>query len=86
MYQWCEFKSRRGKNTNLTALKSNSNTVLVYNLAIVACSRFDDSLFQREINKHVAGINLRYTLSGVLYLAPDETVLFLHLGLYMCTV
>ena len=27
MYQWCEFKSRRGKNNNLTALKSNSNTV-----------------------------------------------------------
>ena len=27
MYQWCGFKSRRGKNTNLTALKSNSNTV-----------------------------------------------------------
>ena len=27
MYQWCGFKSRRGKNKNLTALKSNSNTV-----------------------------------------------------------
>ena len=27
MYQWCGFKSRRGKNRNLTALKSNSNTV-----------------------------------------------------------
>ena len=27
MYQWCGFKSRRGKNNNLTALKSNSNTV-----------------------------------------------------------
>ena len=27
MYQWCGFKSRRGKNQNLTALKSNSNTV-----------------------------------------------------------
>ena len=27
MYQWCEFKSRRGKNKNLTVLKSNSNTV-----------------------------------------------------------
>ena len=26
MYQWCGFKSRRGKNNNLTALKSNSNT------------------------------------------------------------
>ena len=25
--QWCGFKSRRGKNKNLTALKSNSNTV-----------------------------------------------------------
>ena len=24
---WCGFKSPRGKNTNLTALKSNSNTV-----------------------------------------------------------
>jgi hypothetical protein len=23
MYQWCGFKSRRGKNKNLTALKSN---------------------------------------------------------------
>jgi hypothetical protein len=23
VYQWCEFKSRRGKNKNLTALKSN---------------------------------------------------------------
>ena len=28
MYQWCGFKSRRGKNKNLTALNSNSNTVL----------------------------------------------------------
>ena len=27
MYQWCGFKSRRGKNKHLTALKSNSNTV-----------------------------------------------------------
>jgi hypothetical protein len=27
VYQWCEFKSRRGKNKNLTAQKSNSNTV-----------------------------------------------------------
>ena len=27
MYQWCWFKSRRRKNKNLTALKSNSNTV-----------------------------------------------------------
>jgi hypothetical protein len=25
VYQWCGFKSRRGKNKNLTALKSNSN-------------------------------------------------------------
>jgi hypothetical protein len=27
VYQWCEFKTRRGKNKNLTGLKSNSNTV-----------------------------------------------------------
>jgi hypothetical protein len=27
VYQWCGFKSRRGKNKNLTALKSYSNTV-----------------------------------------------------------
>ena len=27
MYQWCEFKSRRGKKKNLTAQRSNSNTV-----------------------------------------------------------
>jgi hypothetical protein len=27
VYQWCGFKSSRGKNKNLTALKSNSNTV-----------------------------------------------------------
>ena len=27
VYQWCEFKSRRGKNKNLTAQRSNSNTV-----------------------------------------------------------
>jgi hypothetical protein len=27
VYQWCEFKSRRGKNKNLTTLKSNYNTV-----------------------------------------------------------
>jgi hypothetical protein len=26
VYQWCGFKSRRGKNKKLTALKSNSNT------------------------------------------------------------
>jgi hypothetical protein len=27
VFQWCGFKSRRGKNKNLTVLKSNSNTV-----------------------------------------------------------
>jgi hypothetical protein len=27
VYQWCEFKSRQGKNKNLIAQKSNSNTV-----------------------------------------------------------
>jgi hypothetical protein len=27
VYQWCGFKFHRGKNTNLTALNSNSNTV-----------------------------------------------------------
>jgi hypothetical protein len=27
VYQWCGFKSRRGKNKHLTALKSNSNNV-----------------------------------------------------------
>ena len=27
MYQWCEFKSRRGKNKNLSAQRYNSNTV-----------------------------------------------------------
>ena len=27
MYQWCEFKSRRGKDTHLTAQQSISNTV-----------------------------------------------------------
>jgi hypothetical protein len=27
VYQWCGFKSRGGKNKNLSALKSNSNTV-----------------------------------------------------------
>jgi hypothetical protein len=26
-YQWCEFKSRRGKKKILTAQRSNSNTV-----------------------------------------------------------
>jgi hypothetical protein len=27
VYQWCEFKSRRGKNKNLTAQKSNSKEI-----------------------------------------------------------
>jgi hypothetical protein len=27
VHQWCEFKSCQGKNKNLTAQKSNSNTV-----------------------------------------------------------
>jgi hypothetical protein len=27
VYQWCEFKSRRGKNKNVSAQRSNSNTV-----------------------------------------------------------
>ena len=27
VYQWCEFKSRRVKNTNVTPQKYNSNTV-----------------------------------------------------------
>jgi hypothetical protein len=26
VHQWCEFKSSRGKNTNVSAQKSNSNT------------------------------------------------------------
>ena len=27
VYQWCEFKSSRGKNQRLSAERSNSNTV-----------------------------------------------------------
>jgi len=27
VYQWCEFKSRRGKKKHLSAQRSNSNTV-----------------------------------------------------------
>jgi hypothetical protein len=27
VYQWCEFKSRRGNKTNVTSQQSNSNTV-----------------------------------------------------------
>ena len=31
--EWCEFTSRRGKNKNLTAQKSNSNTVIIRSLS-----------------------------------------------------
>jgi hypothetical protein len=42
VYQWCGFKSRRGKNKNLTALKSNSNTVwFIYIHCISRCTNFD---------------------------------------------
>ena len=27
VYQWCEFKSRRGKNKNVSAQRSNADTV-----------------------------------------------------------
>ena len=59
MYQWCGFKSRRGKNKNLTALKSNSNTVwfnsqtyiyiYVYILYIIKVSHI-------EVNKNISFI------------------------------
>ena len=49
---WCGFKSRRGKNKNLTALKSNSNTIwfnfqtyiYIYIFVCAASSCLDDPL------------------------------------------
>ena len=50
VYQWCEFKSRRGKNKNLTALKSNSNTVwfnfqtyIIFSINLVSLVTFRSS-------------------------------------------
>ena len=50
VYQWCGFKSRRGKNKNLTALKSNSNTVwfnfqtyIIFSINLVSLVTFRSS-------------------------------------------
>jgi len=42
VYQWCEFKSRRGKNKNLTAQRSNSNTVW-FNFQSIYIDRYNYS-------------------------------------------
>ena len=56
MYQWCGFKSRRGKNKNLTALKSNSNTVWFnFQTYIYKLSFNNKQCCPTDINQRVGG-------------------------------
>jgi hypothetical protein len=50
VYQWCGFKSRRGKNKNVTALKSNSNTVRFIYIYIWKLNRTVIELDFRAVN------------------------------------
>ena len=78
IYQWCGFKSRRGKNKNLTALKSNSNTVWFnFQTYSLTSSSLDHSttstpyIFYSKIDKSVSSPQLRYHC------------LFVHIFLYV---
>jgi len=51
VYQWCEFKSRRGKNTNLTAQKSNSNTVW-FNFQTKHLDILSSVVFVRRVDRY----------------------------------
>ena len=55
--QWCGFKSRRGKNTNLTALKSNSNTVC-FNFQTYII--FSINLVSFKVTLRSSGIDILY--------------------------
>jgi hypothetical protein len=58
MYQWCEFKSHRGKNKKLTAQKSNSNTVL-FNFQTYICI-YIRCIIRSEVSVRVLMWLIRY--------------------------
>ena len=69
MYQWCGFKSRRGKNKNLTALKFNFKTVWFnYIRRIYICSK---GKYKIQIKKPV-------------YICMQQARFFLPIGCRMC--
>ena len=65
MYQWCEFKSRRGKNKNVSAQTSNSNTVGL-NVQTLYCKYIDQLIIRIE----EVYTNIRSLLGTVF---PDES-------------
>ena len=78
MYQWCEFKSRRGKNNNLTAQKSNSNTVWF---------NFQTYIYVPVEQIYVIGNAYQYSISfvyifDVLMRVWDQKVLLVLNGVY----
>jgi hypothetical protein len=52
VYQWCGFKSRRGKNKNLTALKFNSNTVWFHFQTYTSCRLVVEHVCVLQLSPH----------------------------------
>jgi hypothetical protein len=69
MYQWCEFKSRRGKNTSVTAQKSNSNTVwLNFQTYLIFSSNLVSQVTLRSDGTDIVyGFHLLRCLHNLLY-------------------
>jgi hypothetical protein len=77
---WCEFKSRRGKNKNLTAQRSNSNTVwfnfqtYIYIYMIVKQYRTFKLLYENKSVEYILYLCLMYMhLFPIFYLEHNIT-------------
>ena len=90
--KWCWFKSRRGKNKNLTALKSNSNSVwfnfqtYIYIYIYMSrrlCNDTDKDVTKKMFVLHRHVSTIRYSLSSLVGRFPQTLyILFIN----QCTI
>ena len=71
VYQWCEFKSRRGKNKNLTAQKSNINTVW-FNFQTYMI--FSINLVSFKVTLRSSGTDILYGCRLYIYLSCNDSI------------
>jgi hypothetical protein len=81
VYQWCEFKFRREKNTNVTAQKSNSNTVWfnLHTYVIFSGNILSQITFRSSGTDVVYGCHLLRCLYYLLYFLWLHTDFFIIL-------
>ena len=78
IYIWCGFKSRRGKNKNLTALKSNSNTVW-FNFQTYII--FSINLVSFKVTLRSSGTDILY---GCHLLLDVYIYIYIYIYIYKC--